>query len=234
MYVFVKEENLKDFKNNKTSPDTQILLLFTISLGTKTDKENIKKLKEKLQNYKNYKKAILIKIEKITNSIISNINNISQSFDLIIGQGGLNSINRFFVEQTKIDLLLDPHTSEFEQKFDFIHHFNSGMNHILFNLMKEKEMCILISLTKYIGNKSLFYKDIGRINQNLMLARKSKIKTIFANFYETDNKLRSQKEINQLLKIFDISTKQIKESENFFNNHFNNKDKYQEIKVLSK
>lgn len=234
MYIFVEEDDLKNFNKEKIDSKTQIIVLFTISLGTKTDKEIIKKIKEKLQNYKNHKKAILIKIEKITNSIISNINNISQNFDLTIGQGGLNSINRFFTEQTKIDLLLDPHTSEFEQKFDFIHHFNSGMNHILFNLMKEKEIGVLINLTKYIGNKNLFYKDIGRINQNLKLARKSKIKTIFANFYENNNKIRSKDEITQILKIFDISLQQITESEHFFNNHFNNKNDLKKIKVLSK
>lgn len=202
------EENLKNVKEIENT-----IFLFNIKLDKnkshKLQLEQIRKLKlENKETFQNI--ALLIEIEKIENYISGLIAQLKQEFSIIVGQGGLNKINRFFLEQTQIDFLLDPHTSKYLIKHDFIHHLNSGMNHILFKLAQEKNINVLIDLNSFDNNKMLF-KDIGRINQNLMLARKNNVKTIFTKF----NKNISQNKIKHISNLFNISNNQIIESQNY-------------------
>ena len=212
MYVLIEynknyNQNIKQLeKNNLIS-----ILLFKIILTDKNQtKQNLEKIFELKKKINPKFSAIQIRIDKITNQTQSIINNLKQDFDLIIGLGGLNKINRFFLEQTKIDFLQDPQNSSFKIKFDFIHHFNSGLNHILSKMAQNKQIGFIFSLNfTQTSNKLIIAKEIGRIDQNIKFARKYKI-PIYLNFIiQNQNQIKTQQQIQEISKIFTISTQQI-------------------------
>lgn len=215
MFVLVEynqnyNKSLQEIKKYELTAVT----LFSINLKDKINNnrqlEEIQKLKEKI---KPEYSAIQIKLEKIENTTHSFISNLNQQFDITIGYGGLNKINRYFLEQTNIDFLQDPQNSTYQNKFDFIHHFNSGLNHVLCNFAKQKNIDFLISLNfTNIFNKYNLTKEIGRINQNLKFAKKYKIQTILNFIIENDFQVKSIQEIKGIFSLFEVSTKQFFES----------------------
>lgn len=215
MFVLVEynknyNKSIEEIEKYNLTPVT----LFSITLKDKINNnkqlEEIKKLKQEI---KPEFSAIQIKLEKIENSTPGIISNLNQQFDITIGYGGLNKINRYFLEQTTIDFLQDPQNSTYQNKFDFIHHFNSGLNHILCKFAKEKNTDYLISLNFTNNfNKYNLAKEIGRINQNLKFARKYKIQTIINFIIQNPSQVKSIQEIKGILSLFEISTQQSFES----------------------
>lgn len=215
MYVLIEynkdyNENLKEVEKLNLVPVTLFKIIF---LYPKRTKENLEKIKQIKQKIKPKFSAIQLIIEKISGQTQSTINNLKNDFDLVIGLGGLNKINRYFLEQTKIDFLQDPQNSKFKPKFDFIHHFNSGLNHILCKFAKQKEIGLIFSLNFTNSNHKLpIAKEIGRINQNIAFARKYKI-PIYINFsIQNKNQIKSQNEIQSISKLFNISTEQTRDT----------------------
>ncbi len=173
-------------------------------------KDNIKELKIHLSKYNiDFFFGVVVSLENYNNSNLGLINNLKQDFDLVIGRGGLNKTNRFFLEQTRVDFLLDPHSSIPKLKIDFIHHFNSGLNQVLGNIAREKEIGILYSLNFFHKfNKYGISKEIGRINQNLMISRKFNL-LIGINFIIEDiNQIKNVIQLNHIYNLFILSNEQ--------------------------
>ncbi|MEC8220752.1 MAG: hypothetical protein VX028_01660 [Nanoarchaeota archaeon] len=216
MYILVKyssnyEDISKECKNKNQTP----IPLFSLTLTKQKDqnKQHISKLKQ-LVNSKNFEySALQITLNAIDNTTQGIINQLKQEFDIIIGQGGLNKVNRFFLEQTQIDFLLDPHTSRFKVKFDFIHHFNSGLNHVLCKFAKEKNIGIIHSLNFMKQQGVILTKDIARMNQNTRFARKYTI-SMYSNFIIAKKEdIISLIQLTSFQKELGMDTKQIKESQ---------------------
>lgn len=207
--------------------------LFKIILSDKQkNTEQLEKIKQLKLEIKPKYSAIQIKLEKIDNSTVGIISNLKQQFDVVIGLGGLNKINRYFLEQTTVDFLQDAQNSSYQNKFDFIHHFNSGLNHILCKFAKEKNTDFIFSLnfTREF-NKYNLAKEFGRINQNLKFARKYKIKSIVNFIIQRPQDVKSIEEIKGILSLFDISTIQSSDSINILEdkvklNQFKKSDRY--------
>ena len=213
MYTLIEynnsyKENLKQLKKDKLTP----VVLFKLKKKKKNQtKEDIQKIKDIKQKINPNNCAIQITIEKLENSSTGIVNSLKNDFDIVIGMGGLNKINRFFLEQTQIDFLQDPHNTYFKSKIDFIHHFNSGINHVLGTLAKERNIGFLFTLNFTQKNKRFIPKEIGRINQNIRFARKYKIPTIINFIIQTSNQIKTKEEIKLISSIFDISTQQKEE-----------------------
>lgn len=213
MFILIEPSKIsKEVKDLSKERSLTLVSLFKINLDNKKSiseqLEEIRKLKSTL---KTKYTAIQLTLKKIENSSVGTINNLKREFDVVIGLGGLNKVNRFFLEQTKVDFLQDPHNSLFFRKTDFIHHFNSGINHVLCNLAKENDIAFLISLN-FLENKKHMYKDFGRINQNLKFARKYEIPT-YINFEINNlNQIKSKEQIMSTISLFDISNSQKIES----------------------
>ena len=210
MFVLVEyndfyEKNIKNIKKHNFIPIT----LFKISLNGKNQiKEQLLQIEIQKKTLKPQYSAIQVTIERLENSTIGTINNLKNYFDLVIGLGGLNKINRFFIEDTQIDLIQDPHNSLFKTKMDFIHHFNSGLNQVLCKIAKEKEIGLFISLNFTQVIKKNFAKEFGRINQNLKFARKYNI-PIYLNYIIRDsNQLKTPFELKSIMSLFDLSLSQ--------------------------
>jgi hypothetical protein len=95
--------------------------------------------------------------------------------------------------------------AEMNSKKDFVHHRGSGLNHIIFSAMREYGI-------NYILNISILNNPIimGRAMQNIYLARKSNTRVIVASFADTPKKLFSKKDVEGLLRLLSMDTKDIK------------------------
>ena len=201
-YVFIKNFDLKKIEN--------YIILFEIEML-----DDIKLLKNEIDDMKkiilenDFKKTgALIKVKNINNDTITFIKNLKNTFDYIFGYGGLNKINRFFIETKKIDFLVDPHNSFFKTKFDFLHHFNSGLNHILCNIARQKETKFITTLNFTKDYKTItFQKNVGRINQNLKLFKRYKLQNHFCYFCETEKDIVDDKRLREILNLFNLENK---------------------------
>ena len=85
---------------------------------------------------------------------------------------------------------------EFQTRKDFLHHRNSGINHILASLMRENNVCYGFPFSE------LFHLSpeeqgvvLGRLQQNMMLAKKYKVEIVVASFAHTPFEMRSVKDL---------------------------------------
>ncbi|MFA6074094.1 MAG: hypothetical protein WC758_08305 [Candidatus Woesearchaeota archaeon] len=90
---------------------------------------------------------------------------------------------------------------EIEQK-DSFHYRRSGANQVLANIMKEKNKVMVFDMEKIFT--SLRQKEflLGRMTQNLMLAKKYKLDTIICSFATKPENLRAEKEYASLIRVF--------------------------------
>ena len=211
------------------------ITLFKIKLNNKNQIKNDLNLITKIKETLNPKySAIQINIEKQDNSTIGFVNQLKQNFDLTIGLGGLNKTNRFFLEQTQIDILQDPQNSKFKNKIDFIHHLNSGLNHVLCNYAKEKNISFLFTLNFFSGKPFHKSKEIARINQNLKLARKYNIPIIINYIIKEPNNIKTIEELKTIMNIFEISTNQKNQSFEILTNQIKSNQIKKTLKYITK
>lgn len=221
MYVLIEyNNNYNSILNKLNNLQITPIILFKLNINTKekikTQLNKINVLKEKLNN-KLF--AIQIKLDNFDNSNISFINNLKKDFHLVIGLGGLNKENRFFLEQTQIDFLQDPQNSYLKPKIDYIHHFNSGINQVLGKFAKDKNIGFLFSLNfTNNSNRYLIAKEIGRINQNISVARKYNLPILITFLITNENQIKNKIQLNGIFSLFNISTEQKKESLNILEN----------------
>lgn len=213
MFVLIRyNKNSSELSQKAKKEGLTPVICFDLILSKKEKtREDLKSLIEVKNNLNIEYSAVRVYLEKIDNSTIGMINNLKNQFDLVIGYGGLNKMNRFFLEQCNIDILQDPQNSSFASKIDFVHHFNSGLNQILCKMAKEAEVIFFFSLNFTI-NKRQVLREFGRINQNIGFARKYKIPVICSFLIEDKFQLRSAVEISAIMGLFDVSTHQVKES----------------------
>ena len=84
-------------------------------------------------------------------------------------------------------------------KRDFVHHRNSGLNHIIAKLMYDKKVAIAFSFSEILNSKK---REIllGRIAQNIRLCKKYKVKMITASFAKDPYEMRSNVELKSFFK----------------------------------
>lgn len=174
MYYLTEFESLSESCQAKEKE----IILFTLELSSKKKaKEQLALIQGIIDQRKFPKTALQVTIIKIENYIPGLLAQVSSQFDFLIGYGGHNKVNRFLVEQCRIDFLRDPHNTEAKQRIDFIHHFNSGLNQVLVSIMKQKGIGLLISVTSLHSST----KALGRVTQNIKLCRKKKIPTLLVS-----------------------------------------------------
>lgn len=104
------------------------------------------------------------------------------------------------IEHKKSYILYD---FELQEKNDFLHHRNSGLNQVFCNIMKEKEKILGISFSTLInaGKKGVI---LGRMRQNIRLSRKYKLRTFTLSFAKTPYELRAEHEIKSFEKAIGV------------------------------
>lgn len=150
--------------------ETELILLY-----------ELKDYKSKNLNYKTpiiLKKALLIKDNKDLNKA---------SAELVFAQ----KPTRPMFENKKIS-----HYFELEdQKHDYMHHRNSGMNQVIAKLLQNKELCFSYNL--FLTNRYV----LGRFMQNKRIGKKYKLKMNVYSFAKTPYELRAHTERKALLDI---------------------------------
>lgn len=107
------------------------------------------------------------------------------------------SDSRFAFEQTKADIVCDV---EHQKKPDFMHHRASGLNPIIARIgtRRGKKLGICLSSLLSAPNTAQL---LGRLKQNIMIARKAGLEVVFFSGARDEWGLRSQTELNALKSI---------------------------------
>jgi len=122
--------------------------------------------------------------------------NIDNSTEMIIVQGGDLDINRFAVENKKVDILLSP---EKNSRKDLMFSRRSGLNQVLCKLAAKNDVAVGFDFS-YLLNSSGKQRAriLGRMKQNVKFCKKYGVKMIFSSFAKTKYEFRS----DEILKVF--------------------------------
>lgn len=140
---------------------------------------------------------------------LSNIKDVSAEIGILVDDKNINKIqntddyvfsrtpSRKLIESKKTYVL---HDFEDQMKPDFIHHRNSGLNQVLCKIIKDKEKIIGISFSSVLNSRNPEI-IVGRMRQNVKLAKKYGLKTIVASFAKFPNEMRAEHEIQSFKRI---------------------------------
>ncbi|MBC8500265.1 MAG: hypothetical protein ISS25_04665 [Nanoarchaeota archaeon] len=163
-----------------------------IFLYEKDKKENVEKVKK--LNSKDFQvySAILVK-DKVS----------KKKYDFIFSKG-----SRAHFENKNIDVIFG---LEEQFKKDNYHYRNSGLNHVLCVLAKEKKIIIAFSFNSVLNakDKGLI---LGRMMQNVKLCKKYKVKTMIASFARKPSESRFWKDLISFGVVLGINPKEAKEA----------------------
>ena len=107
---------------------------------------------------------------------------------------------RSVVEQKRTDVLFD---IEDEPKKDKFTERRSGLNHIIANLMAKNEIAYGISLSSIIQSKYQTQK-LGRIQQNVMLCNKFKVRVLVSSFALRPMELRAREDLLAFARVLKV------------------------------
>lgn len=96
---------------------------------------------------------------------------------------------------------------------DFMHHRGSGFNHVMARFAAEKGVHVGFSFRSILNSSPVQRAQvIGRLKQNIRLARKYKVNTIVASFAESPFEMRSPHDLMNLFTVFGMHPKEAKDS----------------------
>ena len=112
-----------------------------------------------------------------------------------IAIGGDPKFNRVILENKNINMLVNAE----ENKEDFMHSRNSGLNQVLVKLAKRNNISIGFSFNKILkSNNQERVNLLGKIMQNVMLCNKYKVKMHIVNFINNELSKRSNNDLKDL------------------------------------
>lgn len=98
---------------------------------------------------------------------------------------------------------------------DFMHHRGSGFNHVMARFAAEKGVHLGFSFRSVLDASSVQRAQIiGRLKQNIRLARKYKVKTIVASFAQSPYEMRSPHDLANFFTVLGMHPKEAKDSLN--------------------
>lgn len=125
--------------------------------------------------------------------------------ELVIVQGGDDTLNRFALSSKYVDILLDPHVG---QRKDFMHQRNSGLNQVLCMLAKEYNVAVGFSFSAILESTHRAAL-LGRIMQNIRLCRKYKVPMVIGSFAKDAWQLRNEKDLQAFFKVLGMTGKEV-------------------------
>ena len=100
-----------------------------------------------------------------------------------------------------------------EQKRDFIHFRNSGLNQVLCKLAKKNNIAVAFNFNLVLNNDEMSRSQIlGRMMQNVRFCRKYKVNTVIASFASKPEEMRSAHDLISFGISIGMHPKQAKES----------------------
>ena len=143
-----------------------------------------------------------VEIDKAKN--INQIRKLNKELNIV--EGG--RLNREILTCKNIDILVSPEKNRGE---DFLHHRNSGLNHILCNLAKKNKIAIAFSFNEVLKTNGINRaKIIGRMRQNVKLCRKYKVDMIIASFAKDKYEIRSLSDLKSFARVIGMNSLEVK------------------------
>lgn len=100
-----------------------------------------------------------------------------------------------------------------EQKRDYIHFRNSGLNQVLCKLAKKNNIAIAFNFNLILNSEGMLRSQLlGRMMQNIKLCRKYKINTVIASFASKPEEVRSAHDLISFGISIGMHPKEAKES----------------------
>lgn len=97
--------------------------------------------------------------------------------------------NRQVIEKSLFDIIFNLET---EKKQDLMHSKRSGLNQVLCKLISKKNKFVAFNFNLLLkANKGLRVNLLSRMNQNVKLCRKYKVKMLIASFAKTPYEMRA-------------------------------------------
>ena len=102
------------------------------------------------------------------------------------------------IDNKNINFLYGAETLE---EKDHTHYRRSGLNNVLMKKIKEKNKVLVFDIEKIIlsGQSEVL---LGRLRQNLLLAKKYDVRIVVASFASSPLNLRSEQDLKSLIKVF--------------------------------
>lgn len=154
------------------------------------DNKDLDEKRRKILEIKNIKADLGILVNEKTVEKLQNFD------DYVFSKTPIKSL----IEHKKTYILYD---FELQEKSDFLHHRNAGLNQVFCAIMNEKEKILGVSFSTLLNayNKSVI---LGRMKQNVMLAKKYKVKIHVLSFAKKPYELRATHELNAFGKILGV------------------------------
>lgn len=130
--------------------------------------------------------------------------------DIILVDGGDTEINRMASECWEVDILAHP---ERNRQKDFMRQRNSGINDVIAKLMAEKCVAIEFNFSEILNSGGMFRSRVmGRMQQNVRLARKYNVPMILTSGAIDRYGMRSPRDLMAIGKTLGMTDKEAKSS----------------------
>jgi RNase P/RNase MRP subunit p30 len=214
MFVLVEyNKNYSDVCCELSKLDYTPITIFKLRLnGKKEIIEQLGKIKELRARISPKYSAVQVQLDKMENTSVGTVNSLRNDFDLVIGLGGLNKVNRFFFEDTLVDFVRDPHNVIFRSKMDFIHHQNSGINHVLCKLANERDIGMFFSLNFVLGENKNKAKEFGRVSQNIKFCQKYNVPVVLSFAVSNVNQIKTCNQLKKISSLFNLSSQMMSQN----------------------
>ncbi|MCH8520024.1 MAG: hypothetical protein LAT82_04695 [Nanoarchaeota archaeon] len=168
-----------------------------------------------------------IKEFEFKDKYISIISSLKQEVDYLICCSYSNTTLVQLTSKKCTHLICNVFNQDLVNRFDFIHHFNSGINHVLCNEIKEREAGLGVEMSIF-HNISQFKqaKYFSSCIQNSKLATKSKIPHLLFKIIYSITDIRTQKELVLIQKaLFKAQSFQIQNQLSFTEEFFEKQER---------
>lgn len=115
---------------------------------------------------------------------------------------------RHYLEKTRVHVIFG---MEGSYRPDFMHHRNSGLNHVLASIAHERGKTIGFSFSEILRSKKRHIL-LGRMMQNIRLCRKYKVKTFIGSFARDPYDMRSPHDLKAFFRELGMDTAQLRDS----------------------
>ncbi len=121
--------------------------------------------------------------------------------------------DRQVLESASVDFI---YSFEDRKRKDFIHHRNSGLNHIMAKIAADKNIAVAFSFSLVLEASPVERAAIiGRMKQNMILCSKYKTRMIAGSFADSPFKMRSPKDMREFFLLMGMDPSDIRQAQEY-------------------
>ena len=144
---------------------------------------------------------INIETQQFRDIEITTIRNIKQQCDLLMIYSYSNNMLEQIISKKVAHMIVNVFSQKLVNRYDFIHHFNSGINHVLCSEMSQNSMLLGVDISEFNTVSSLKQsKYFSSCIQNSKLATKAKVPQMVFKLINSKEDIRSSREIESIQK----------------------------------